>query len=163
MVRVSLVDPMETQALIQPERSLVLQSDSQPNALSNLVRTGNNVVEHSCTYTSVLIGRLYLDLANFQRVCLVEYLNHPNSRAIHFDNEDMAARDALGEVAYVTSLIPTTPSRIEELSVYAPAEVLKPSFISRRRGDQSIIHEKGHLSMPPNGSAAQPRAARESF
>jgi hypothetical protein len=108
------------------------------------VGTSNNVFEHSGTQSTVLRCRLYLDLGNLQSVSLLEYLDHPNSRAIHFDSEDVASRDALGEVPFVAILIPPSPSLMEQLLVDVPTKVLQPSFIFRRRVDQSIVQER-HL------------------
>jgi hypothetical protein len=54
-MRLGSFDRMETEALIQPIRPLILQSDAEPDALSTLLRTRDNVVEHSRTHPPALL------------------------------------------------------------------------------------------------------------
>lgn len=116
----SLPNMLKAATLIELVRALVLQRYRQLDGLAAFMGLIDDVTQDPATDPAVLMRRLDLKLAYFDKARLIEYLDHTHALSADLEDGDVPAVPALAGVANVTCLIPTSKGRDEEFSIHAP-------------------------------------------
>lgn len=135
-----LGDVYKTQALIQFDGPIILETGAKSYLLVLSMSLINDVAQHMRSYALPLMGRMNLNLLDFHRFVVVEQLKHTYTRALNFDYANSAAFPAYRPMTLMAGFIPSTPCGYKELLVYGTAQRFKPGLVSLNRRNQAVVH-----------------------